>query len=552
MLAKFNNYIVNNKKNIIIYIISAILAIISIIISKNFIQPKIFEMAIVYQKISYKMLNLFFVGVVFLCYCFIINFVSKLFTKDSFYIKWLFHFTICICILGVFLILMWPGHWVWDELNIFQSTIKANVDTWQSYITIIYYSLCIMIFPSPIIIMIIQVLIIAFIISYIITKIYNICKNRYVIACIYLLMFTPAIIINNLYPLRLTLYAYILLLFFTILIIDKLENKKLNLLKIFKIYLLIIIILLWRSEGLIFAILSPILIYFTYRKKGINLLKTLIIFLLNILIIFGYNSMLNILTEVPNNTNTIYELTIYINPLSMMLQNDLKGNNIDNDLKNLDKVMDINILKSNPSYKEIPAYWNNSNLIRNNFEEHLSEFKKSYIRLVINNFDCFLKARMKTFLATSCMYEGNNGNMDSVVLSYCIDNGSSKEITNNFINNYKYMNPISKTVKYKVESFLLGNSIQNNKLKFTFILIFWDLIPIVFIIFIFTILSLIKKEWQFLIMYMSLLGMLGIIFVTAPANYFMYYFPIYLTTLIISLIFISIILKSNTNLSKKG
>lgn len=532
--------ILENKKTIIKLAISTVVTILLVIISNLFIQPQIFYMELANISKKHFVIECIFAISMFLFLNFVINFIDKLLHKDKNYKIWLINFGIYLIIMVAFLLIMWPGHWVWDEMNIFESVVKSEMNIWQSYITVIYMTLCLMLIPLPVGILIIQIILISAIVSYISTKIYIRYNKKIVNVILYILMLTPAIIINNLYPLRLTMYSYIMILFFSILIFDKMEKNKLTPNRLLKLYILISLLILWRSEGIIFAIFAPLLMFLVYNQKGINILKTLLLIVINGIIIVSYNNAINGLDGWIEESNNRYGLTIYINPLSEMLQYDLKGKNIEKNLQDIDKVLNLDILKKYPSYIEIQSYWSEpENLIREDYKEHMSAFKKSYIEIVINNMDIFLSARMKTFLATSCMYEGHSGNMDSRFLAFYMKNGYKEQVVEKFVNNYKLTKPINSSLKVNVENALLGRNVNDKSYNTAFGLIFWNVIPSILVIVVCGIISLIKKNWEYLLICISLISCVGIIFLTAPANYFMYYLPVYISAIIIGVLFIT-------------
>lgn len=523
-------------------IIAVVLAIITVVLSHIWIQPQIFDMEVVNTRQEHRVMEVILAIFMFLFFDLVIKLISKLIHKDKTYKVWLINFLVYAMIMTIVLIMIWPGRWVWDEFFILDSVVSSKINIWQSYLTVIYMSLCLMIIPLPVGIVIIQMLLMSAIFAYIATKVNERYKNKIINVILYIFMLTPAILMNNLYPLRLPMYSYIMLLFFAILLFDKMENKKLTLGKFLKLYILIIIMILWRSEGILFAVLAPILMLLVYHKKGINILKTIVLIVINFVIITSYTNTINGLEDWVKNSNNIYGLTIYINPLSEMLQGDLKGKNVEQNLQGIDKVLSIEVLKKYPSYLEIPAYWDDSvNLIRADYEKHLPELKKNYIELVLNNLGPFLKARMKTFLSTCGMYGEASAIAGGGLLGHYAtsDEVPTEGMVGKFSTEYKYTKVINKDLKFAVETSLIGgtgNHILYNKIMRV---VFWNPLIVIIVVGIAMIISFIKRNWIFLGIFISLLGNAGIIFLTAPANYFMYYLPVFICGIIISIIYLA-------------
>ena len=501
--------------------IALILSAITLIISKKCIQPQIFDMTKI-SNIKHIFIECIFFIAMSIFYSYIMNFINGIKDKNKYYSLWLKQFIIFAIINCIFLLLIWPGHWVWDEISVLESATKSELNIWQSYITVIYYSMCMMLIPSAVGITIIQSLFIAWVMSYVSTNLYMIYKKKTVSVILYLVMLIPSIILNNLRPLRLQVYAYILLLTFAMIIFDKIRDKRLTVHRSLILFVLTSLLILWRSEGLIFIIFIPALMLITYNKKGMNYAKAILIVILNAIVLLGYNHAINSIEPWTKQAGKKYGLTVYINPLSQMIQEDLKGKDIEKNLENINKVFDLEILKKYPSYVEIPAFWNEENLIRENFEENLSEFKKSYIKIILNNPASFLKARMKTFLAT-CYYEGNIG---------------TPNISEDLLKTYNFTPAFNAKMKLNIEEFLSGSNIQTQGKNKIILYLFWDVLPVMIVCTFNIVVSLIKKRYEYLCIFLSLMCNCAIIFLTAPANYFMYYFPMYVTGIIISIFFV--------------
>ncbi len=124
-----------------------------------------------------------------------------------------------------------------------------------------------MLIPYACGITIIQSIFISIVMSYISTNLYMIYKKKSISILLYLVMLIPSIALNNLRPLRLQVYTYILLLVFATIIFDKINGRKLTLRKSLILLILTTLLILWRSEGIIFCLFIPILMLLVYNKK---------------------------------------------------------------------------------------------------------------------------------------------------------------------------------------------------------------------------------------------------------------------------------------------
>ena len=392
--------------------------------------------------------------------------------------------------------------------------------TWQSIITQLFYIYSMLLIPSPVGITIMQIIIISLCIAFLHTKVEMRFNKKYYNIIIYLLLLTPAIIINNLYALRLQLYAYIMMVLFTNLIFDYWDKKELKLLKAVFLYVLSALIILWRSEGIIFIFILPILMTITYKNLR-KIYLVLLMLIINIITYLGYSKI------IPSDSR--YQTLIFMNPLSVMLQEELKGDNIQEDLEKIDKVMDVKLIKENPSYIETPAYWNYQDTIfREDYKQYMGDFYKAYADIIINNPVEFIKARIKTFLLFFGMDESTS--KGGAFTRYFSGNTEKSEAISNFLDKYKIMNPINKELKVSVETLLAGVE----EAKDTGIRpVFWNVLPILILMFIILIERLIHKDFITTMIILSLYAKAGAVFLTAPASYFMYYLPEYICGIVI-------------------
>ena len=241
-----------------------------------------------------------------------------------------------------------------------------------------------------------QIIFISLIVAYIQLKIEKIYKNKLYNFFFYIVFLVPSIILNNLYILRTTMHAYSVLLLFAILLFDYKEQNVLTIPKRILLYVLSSLIILWRSEGIIFLIFIPIFIPLVYKEMR-NIIKIILVFIMLIVTYIGYNKMF----EKQNELNKDYSMLIYVNPLSIMFQEDLNINQ--EEIDKINEVINIKVLKEYPSYTNVPSYFSTNNLFRENYQKNLNGFIINYAKIIIKNPISFLKARAHTLLASSVL-----------------------------------------------------------------------------------------------------------------------------------------------------
>lgn len=463
----------------------------------------------------------------------VIHFINMIRQKDEFYRRWLKYSLIYAIIILVVFLLIYPGHWVWDEFNILAVVREYVPYAWQNYFTNIFYTFSLYIFPSAISIVVVQILIITSIVGYVATVVRTLTESR-IASLIALLIFSlPPILINNFYPLRLTLYSYTEVLLFAYLLNSYHTVKlKLSYRSMTIVSFLVGMLCFWRSEGMYYLILLPVLACYSglIAKKNWSLYKTHALLAPSYVVII----VLGLITYLTSDSR--YSITATINPLSVMIQKPLRGENIAKKLDDISAVIDLDVLRRYPSYSEIPSYWNGA--LRPDFSNHLKSFNSAYLYIIIHNPDSFFAARTKTFLATNGAYEPYPPVLPIGLLGR--DNEltpSEQAVVTKFENDNVLTRPINAAVKKTVTRALLGID-QHDKLTPLGHLT-WNLVIPLLLLTATLLFAVKRRQWFWAIASLLILLRFPIIFFTAPASYFMYYLPLYMSGFTVALCYFS-------------
>lgn len=180
--------------------------------------------------------------------------------------QWIYFSLLYFIINFLLLIIVWPGIWRWDEIGVLTLFVRNfQICYWQSMFHSVIFFLSLAIFPFAGGIVLCQIMIISIIIGYLSKRIYMLFdKKVYLLIGIFCL---PAILTNNLYPMRSTLYAYFMLMLLGKVILDYYQNIVLNEWDAIKIGILTGIVATWRTEGIIFLLAIPIYYIIFFRKQ---------------------------------------------------------------------------------------------------------------------------------------------------------------------------------------------------------------------------------------------------------------------------------------------
>lgn len=322
--------------------------------------------------------------------------VSKIRMRDEKTLRILKYFMIYFGINIVILILTWPGVWRYDEFKILLYTSFYDIEFWQNYITSILYILSYMLIPLPSGVIIIQMIIASSIVAYVIYNMSLIFNKSKLVYLLYIPFLLLPVLDHNLYPLRSSLYAYFELLLICQLVFMK-KLKKFDKKDFIILGIILMIITSWRSEGKIFLMLIPLIFLFIFKTElpevRKRLLYTILVLGASILLIlpqdYAYKRI---------NFNR-YDITSYINQLYVVIKDELKTNPESEELKEIEKVIDIEKLLQ----YEKGVWGNNDGVIykAGATTEDYARLKVIYRKLLMKYPTDVIKERIDTFLTTS-------------------------------------------------------------------------------------------------------------------------------------------------------
>ena len=441
----------------------------------------------------------------------------------------------------VILFLIWPGVWYGADIyNFVELSGICEYLYYLNYLTSIFYILGFMIFPCTSGAIILQVVLFAFVNAYIIKNCLDIFKSKWVF-----LLYIPFLLFHTIfytyYANRPIMFGILYLFLIMYLIINYQKKENFNNKKLLFISIITAILSVWRNEGIYLIVAIPLFIFIVYKLKinFKNIIKVIGTFIIAFAIVLypQKNYELKNDTGVPSGRN----LPTLIGPLSYMLSRwELKGDNIKEDLANIDKVADIEIMRKYGSFHDTPAMWNEGGCVKKYTTEEYNKFIKSYINVMKNNFWYFFRTKTNTFLSASGV--SNDSFTSRNLYSSNEDTILGRKDTKSLVN-YKVRKTILNVVEGKfsdASQMSLFNRIIGNLL-----------IPILFIGVIF-IYSIFKKNLFWFLLTGMLIGHTSILFFTAPASYFMYYFNVYLCGLIIGIYYIIYFLTKNKLSNKTG
>lgn len=449
--------------------------------------------------------------------------------------------SICFVILMSLLFSVWPGTWSWDDITILKNASFLNLTPWQHFLSGLFQILCLQTIPIPSGVAIVQIIIASLIVGYCITNIsilYGKSKKQVIVIQIILGLITllPPLILYILSGFRMGIYSYLELLLITKMIILYKDKKEITFKESFKISLLTIIISVWRTEALYYPLF--ILVLFFILGKQVVRKKSAIIAFIMIMVANIYIGKVNNLMIGNNN----YSLTATMETVTSIIK--ISDESDKKELEAINNIIDVNYILENPEKTGELYYWTNG-LVRNYTEEQYSNYLKAYLKLAIKYPDVTFKSLWNIFMRAGSGF-GEDGkqttkNMVAHTGGETLDLFNLTKITGTRWNaisvaDSRVKRAINENLRENVILFLNGTD-SNGNLTIVHN-IFWNLFIPFSLILICLIYKIIKKDWFMVFSILTVVVRIPIVFVTAPAEYFMYYLSAYLCAYIISAIII--------------
>jgi len=408
------------------------------------------------------------------------------------------------------LLLVWPGIWRMDEFGILNSATLLLPVFWQNYLTSLFYVFSLMLIPAPVGIVIVQCACIALLAGYVITWFEKGFGRLGLLSFIPLLFFP--VLDSNLYPMRMSLYAFLELALVILLLETRQQSEKLA-----KCILLATVVTVWRTEAVYYFVFFPLLLIVLLAKKldKKKLVRSVCSYLVLTLILFVPQTLGNRLTS-----GSQYDLTSVVLPLVDLIQKEDEVDPDSEELKKIDAVVSVDeaIEGAREGKNGISLFWSDPDFVRTDYTApQYAQFKNAYYHLILKHPGVFLKERFTCFMQSEDLLENTTELFDKEgVANYDTFRG------------YPLTKPVNKELRSRVICLLEWRhypSYTDKKVGYS--LIYSPILPIILLLLCWGY-CLVRKKWPvFFILSLPLIK-LPLILLTAPSRLFMYYYSLYL------------------------
>lgn len=342
-------------------------------------------------------------------YCFVYLVVHLIFSiakeikkGNKLYIrKFLLPLGISFTVLGFNMILLYPGYWWGDDAIIYAMATQYLPLYWHNYLTSLWYMVSFNVLPLPYAPIIVMNLLAAIGFS---ALYYENAKSDATKRCYLLyLLFSPYVLFTITSGSRITYYSIIHAFLFLFLLLEYRKQEKISGTKIVILVIASGVVTFWRSEGMPYLVLLPVIVYVIYRTS--LSWKKFMVYLVGFWFLFMILSIPQKMGEekfyhkdyfIPNTTRS----------LSVILSREQTYEGAKEDIENINTIIPIEFIQKNylnVSYQEWNDCNNQGKLTQTGASKETQEkYIGSYVSLVLHNLDLFLWERFQ------CFFEANN------------------------------------------------------------------------------------------------------------------------------------------------
>ena len=422
----------------------------------------------------------------------------------------------------VLLLLGYPGYYMSDDTIIFGYATRYYPVYWHNYLTSLYFMAGMSLFPASTGPIILNDLCLALVFSYIFYKVDIIfsTKAKYVIL---LCGFMPFVLLSALMCFRPVLYAPFFLFFFAFLYFEKKEGKELTAEKLVMLSALLALLCFWRSEGIVLLVFCLAFLPLCYKAGFKKLLLFLLIFALSLTVM-----------KLPQSRGeekyygSDYLIISTIRPLSLIIHREQTYDGAKKDLENINAVINLDYIRyetlSCSSYNRYNSDYNEGRFTETGADETAQKaYLKSALRLIGHNLDLYFAERLQLFLVTNGIYAYDNSlvmGLEPVNTSEFHLYQSDKSYGFELIEGNKRL-PFSGTDAIAAFLFRYGGEAY---------------LPVLALLALSLLISFIRKKWFVFFALASLLAREAVIFLTAPASFIQYSYPVMFVTIFFVLV----------------
>lgn len=430
-------------------------------------------------------------------------------------------FIALMCIYGAGLLITYPGYYMNDDPIIFSYATRYYPVYWHNYLTSLFYMVAMSLFPMSAAPVLLSDVIYALVFSYTFYRADRIYKSKWCRLAL-LAGILPFTLLGALMCFRPAIYSGFFVFYFIYLYFDWKEHADLTMRKLLGLALLTAVLALWRSESLVMLPIGLFLIGFAYHN-----VKKAFVYL-------ALSTILFMMIKIPQSIGeekyygSDYLIISTTRPLSVILHRDQTYEGAEEDIANISAVTEFGYLHNDSlscsAYNRYNSDHNEGRYTQTGASAKMqSAYLKSAFRLIAHNLDLYFGERIQLFCVTNGFFGYDKDmvlNLKPVASTDFHLYEHDRDYGMEMLSAYKRL-PLSYHESYAMALFAFGGE---------------AFIPMLALLLVLIIHALMRKKWFLLFGFLALIAREAVIFLTAPASFIQYSYPMMYATAAIALL----------------
>lgn len=458
-----------------------------------------------------------------------VTLVRKVRQKDAFALRWLQWMLPYLVLTLVVLVIVWPGCWGSDDLEVLQLARTLEPSSWQHFLTSAAFILCLMLIPLPGGVVLIQTLLIAGVVGCFLAVAETLARERMPkppargwFAILYIPFLLPPVILHDMQPFRSTWSTWTELFTVFLLVWWYLRGQAITKKQLAVFTLLGVLTAAWRSENIYYLAALPVLLAFLVGKKLVRpavAVVSMVGMVVGTLACSAYNNSLLGDAWLYQRVALCYQTAALVQDADQ--EEDAEA------LAMIDPIFDVQACRElstlhGPELRNAITR-NADGLTQADWET----CKKGIVRLALKYPGSLLRERLGVFLNTVEQHrtESNQKLVFAVtVLVYTDPPESMREIQKDFL--YTSIGPYPLNQQLR-EDFIMSLSYRTEFLGGV-LAVTWLMLPSFALLAAAILVLLVRRKWMLFFAAGALAARIPLVFLTAPDTYFMYYLTPYM------------------------
>lgn len=458
-----------------------------------------------------------------------VTLVRKVRQKDAFALRWLQWMLPYLVLTLVVLVIVWPGCWGGDDLDVLYLARTLEPSSWQHFLTSAAFILCLMFIPVPGGVVLIQTLLIAGIVGCFLAAAETLARERMPkppargwFAILYLPFLLPPVILHDMQPFRSTWSTWTELFTVFLLVWWYLRGQAITKKQLAVFTLLGVLTAGWRSESIYYLAALPVLLAFLAGKKLVHPAAAVV----SAVGIMAGALACNAYTNYLMGDAWLYQRVALCYQAAALVQ-DADPVEDAEALAMIDPIFDVQACRdlSNLHGPELRATVSRS--LEGQTEGDWNVCKKGIIRLALKYPGSLLRERLGVFLNTVEQQptESNQKLVFAVTaLVYTDPPEAMRDNQKDFLYNSIGAYPLNQQLR---EDFIMSLSYRTEFLG-GLLAVTWLMLPSFGLLAAAILVLLVRRKWMLFFAAGALAARIPLVFLTAPDTYFMYYLTPYI------------------------